>query len=375
MVDLALKILLDDRTRLLTTVCGVGFSVMLVLVQWGIFLGMLDNASATITNAEADLWITARNTPNVDFANTFPESHLWRVRAAPGVAEADNLIVWFVTVALPSGAKDSALVYALEDFTRWGLPWNVAEGNPIDLRRGRYVFLDDSARRRFGPFAVGEYREFQGLRLKIIGRTRGAKSFTTNPIAFVDYHVAQALAPDELRGRATYILVRLEDGANARAVQQELGRRLPYNDVHTRDEWAARCRSYWVESTGLGMSMFLTVFLGALVGVVVVAQTLYTATMEYRKEFATVKAIGGTSADIYRIIAKQATLAAIAGFAVGAGLARAVRPVLERLDLKLILTPAGDAVTFAATVALCLAAGTLSYRRIAALDPAMVFRD
>ena len=35
-----------------------------------------------------------------------------------------------------------------------------------DLRRGRYVMLDASAERRFGPFAVGDYREFQGRRLK-----------------------------------------------------------------------------------------------------------------------------------------------------------------------------------------------------------------
>ena len=37
--------------------------------------------------------------------------------------------------------------------------------------------------------------------------------------------------------------------------------------------------------------MYMTVFLGCLVGVVVVAQTLYTSTMEHIKEFGTVKAI------------------------------------------------------------------------------------
>ena len=41
--------------------------------------------------------------------------------------------------------------------------------------------------------------------------------------------------------------------------------------------------------------MYLTVFLGCLVGVVVVAQTLYTSTMEHIKEFGTVKAIGGAN--------------------------------------------------------------------------------
>ena len=191
MVHLATKILMDDKTRFATTVSGVAFSVMLVIVQVGIFLGMLENASITIERMEADLWVTAKNTPNIDFANTFPELYVHRVRSVPGVLRADNLIVWFVTVALPNGAKEATIVYALEDFRRWKFPWNVVSGNPLDLRRGRYVFIDESAARRFGPFAVGDYREFLGLRLKIIGRTREARSFTTNPLAFLDYRVAQ----------------------------------------------------------------------------------------------------------------------------------------------------------------------------------------
>ena len=46
--------------------------------------------------------------------------------------------------------------------------------------------------------------------------------------------------------------------------------------------------------------MYITVFLGCLVGIVVVAQTLYTSTMEHIREFGTVKAIGGGNGDIYR---------------------------------------------------------------------------
>jgi putative ABC transport system permease protein len=83
MVDLAVKMLLDDRTRFATTAAGVGFSVMLVLVRLGIFLGMLENASVTVERPDAALWVTARSTPNVDFANTFPAGYVHRVRSVP----------------------------------------------------------------------------------------------------------------------------------------------------------------------------------------------------------------------------------------------------------------------------------------------------
>lgn len=374
MIDLAWKMVRDDVPRSTATVAGVAFAVALVYVQTGIFLGMLDSASVTIERLDADLWIMARDAANVDFANTFPEGYVARVRSVPGVARADNLIVWFVTVALPTGAKESALVYAMEDFRRWDYPWDVTAGDPADLRRGRFVILDESARRRFGRFEVGDYREFLGLRLKVIGRSRGARSFTTNPLAFVDYRVAQALLPQELRGRTTYIVARLEPWADAAAVRAEIARRLPHNDVRTRAEWAARSRAYWVESTGLGLSMITTVGLGALVGVVVVAQTLYTSTIEHAREFATIKAIGGRDRDVYRVIFQQAALAAVAGFLAGAVLAHAAKPVLEGIDLKVILPPELALDVFAGTFVLCLAAAAASFRRLARLDPAIVFR-
>jgi putative ABC transport system permease protein len=373
-VDLATKSLLHDKLRFLITVSGVAFAVALVFVQVGLFLGLLDNASVTIDHISADLWVTSRNTPNVDFAHTFPETAVERVRSVPGVERADNLIIWFMTVNLPSGAQEGTLVYALEDFRAWNIPWNVESGDLADLKRGQYFFLDASAVKRYGPFSTGEYREILGQRMKIIGRTQDARSFTTTPISFMDFDRAQKLSPDLLKNRTTYVLVRLAPGADPAAVKAEIARRLPYNDVYMKAEWASRSRRYWVQSTGIGLNMYITVFLGCLVGVVVVAQTLYTSTMEHIKEFGTVKAIGGGNLDIYRILGKQATIAAVAGFVLGALMAYAMRPAIAKIDLKLIIPPAFAAAVFAGSIAMCLAAAVISFRKVASIDPALVFR-
>ena len=374
MVDLATKSLLHDKLRFVITVSGVAFAVTLVFVQVGLFLGLMDNASLTIDQIEADLWVTSRNTPNVDFAHTFPETYIKRVRSIEGVQRADNLIVWFMNVNLPTGAVEGTEVYALEDFSAWSFPQGVTEGNVVDLRRGPYMMLDDSAKKRWGAFEVGEYREVLGRRLKIIGRTVDAKSFTTTPLTFMDYRLAQSLNESVLRGNTTYILVKLAPGADASRVAGEIRRRLPFNDVYTKADWAKRSRAYWIESTGLGLNMYITVFLGCLVGIVVVAQTLYTSTMEHIREFGTVKAIGGGNGDIYRILAKQATIAALAGFALGALQAFAMRPVMETIDLKLIIPMELYVAVLIGAVALCLGAALISFRKVASIDPALVFR-
>jgi len=374
MVDLATKSLLHDKLRFFITVSGVAFAVALVFVQVGLFLGLMDNASLTIRHLDADLWVTSHNTANIDFSHTFDETYVKRLRSIPGVARADNLIIWFMNVALPNGAVEGTEVYALEDFQRWQFPWKLEQGNREDLRRGNYCIVDESAQKRWGPFQVGDYREILGRRLKIIGRAQEAKSFTTSPLTFMDYRLAQSLNPSELRGRTTYILIKLAPGADRARVAAEMRRRLPYNDVYTRDEWARRSRAYWIVSTGLGMNMGVTVFLGILVGIVVVAQTLYTSAVEHVKEFGTVKAIGGSNWDIYRILGEQAIISAVVGFVLGGLISLAMRPLMAKLYLSVLVSPRFAFAVFVGTVLMCLGAAMLSFRRVASIDPALVFR-
>jgi putative ABC transport system permease protein len=372
-VDLARKILFYDKLRFLITVAGVGFAVALVLVQTGLFLGLIGNASGTIDHMDADIWVAAKNTPNIDFARTFSDAYVNRVRSVNGVLRADNLVVWFIRMALPNGAQEGIEVYGMERSWEWNLPWSVAEGDPRDLKRGRYLILDDSATLRCGPFAVGQHREMIGTRLKIIGRSREAISFTTAPVGIADLRTVQDLSP-ELHGQTTYIVVKLQPGADVRRVAAEIQRRLPYMDVHTTAEWSWMSRSYWVKSTGLGLNLFMSIFLGCLIAVMVVAQTLYTSTVDHLKEFGTIKAIGGSNGDIYRVLAKQAAIAGVTGFVAGAGLTLGMRPALMRAHLTLVTLPGLWAATFAGTLLFCLIAAVVSFRKVANLDPAMVFR-
>ena len=375
MVDLGLKTLLHDKTKFAITVAGVAFAVTLVLAQVGLFNGLLDNSDLTIRKCSADLWITSHNTANVDFPQQFPETIVERVRGVPGVSRADNLLLSYVNVALPSGASENAVVYALKDFKAWNLPWELKDGEIEDLRRGRFFFLDEGARRRFGDFNTGDFREVQETRLRIIGQTRQAQSFTTNPISFMDYDLLQSLQPDHLGGKTSYVLVQLADGADANSVRAELQRRLPYQDVFTSAAWAKKSRDYWVVNTGIGLNAYLTVFLGCLVGLVVVGQTLYTSTMEHIKEFGTVKAIGGSNRDIYAILGRQATVSATVGFAFGLAMALALKPLAERIFLKLIMPLPFIVLVGVGTEVMCLAAAMLSFRKVANIDPGLVFRS
>lgn len=374
-VDLGLKMLFHDRLRFVLTVFGVAFSVMLVLVQVGLFEGLIGYAADTILPIkDADLWVTSKNTQNIDFANYFPEGLVDRVRSVPGVARADNLMVNFMPIHLSNGSSDGVMVYGLTHYWRWGVPWNVISGQPLDLRRGPYLFLDDFAAHRYGPFHLGDYREIVNRRFRIIGIVHGVRSFTTVPVAFLDFPRVQTLS-DLTFGKTAYILVKVAGGHDLQKVIGAIKRRLPYNDVYTRTEWAQKSQNYWIFKTGLGFNVGMIVFLGCLVGVVILAQTLYTTTMEHIREFGMVKAIGGTNSDIYWILIRQALVIAFLGFAFGTILAFAINPLVKRADIDLDLSLELLGIVFISTVVLCLLSSTVSFRKVSSIDPALLFRS
>jgi putative ABC transport system permease protein len=373
MVSLARKNLLHDPIRFAITLAGVAFAVTLILVQVGLFLGLLDKATVSIRKSNVDVWIVGKNTPNIDFGKPFPDTAFLRARGVPGVERADNAILQFINIQLPTGATENAQVYGLADPVFWSLPWKLEVGRPHELSRGYNLIMDRSAVQRFGAFEVGQYREVGGRRFRIIGRSAEAESFTTTPVVFMDFDNAQSLV-EQLRGQTTYVLVKVAAGADPEEVAERLRPVFPHNDVHTRDGWAARSRGYWIKSTGLGMSMGVTVFLGVLVGVVIVGQTLYTSAIENIRQFGTVKAIGGSNWDIYSILGEQALIAAVLGFLLGAGASYAVRPAMAALHLNVLLSPQFSGVVFIGTVTMCLAAALFSFRRVALIDPALVFR-
>ena len=155
----------------------------------------------------------------------------------------------------------------------------------------------------------------------------------------------------------------------------EIRRRLPYNDVFTRKAWAKKGQDYWIFKTGLGFNMGMIVFLGCLVGVVILAQTLYTTTMEHVREFGMVKAIGGTNGDIYRLLMRQAIVIAVTGYLAGTVLAFLIKPLARKGDLDLLLSPSLLGIVFLSTVILCLLASTVSFRKVSRIDPALLFRS
>ena len=76
MPPLAQRNLFHDKVRLAVTLTGIVFSVVLIVVQLGLFLGFATATSNLIDHSGADLWITSKNVPYVEQGVAFSERKL-----------------------------------------------------------------------------------------------------------------------------------------------------------------------------------------------------------------------------------------------------------------------------------------------------------
>jgi putative ABC transport system permease protein len=111
-----------------------------------------------------------------------------------------------------------------------------------------------------------------------------------------------------------------------------------------------------------------------VVGMVIVSQTIYTATIEHLREFGTLKAIGARNIDVYGIIIKQAVINAVLGFAVGLAVTLAAGRFVELTGLVMIIPGWLIAAVFFLTLGMCLTASIVSVRKALQVDPLVVFR-
>ena len=67
-------------------------------------------------------------------------------------------------------------------------------------------------------------------------------------------------------------------------------------------------------------------------------------------------------------------IAAVVGFLAGRLMAALLAPAMAQIRLKLIISTEFAAIVFVGTLALCLFAALVSFRKVAKIDPALVFR-
>jgi putative ABC transport system permease protein len=369
---LASRNLLHDRLRFVATVVGIVFSIVLVTVQLGLYLGFGRIVTTMIDHASADLWIMPPGTKCFEDPSTLDERARFQALSINGVAQAAPVVIGYADWRIPAGGTFPIFIVG-SDLREGGLlPWNVVDGSIEALAIPGAVAVDRSYFDRLGVDGIGANAEIRGQKVEVRAVTNGIRSFTTTPYVFTTLDRARAFT-GIAANKATYFLVRVAPGADVESVRRRLKANLADVDVLTTAEFRDRSRSFWLFGTGAGFALFAGALLGMIVGTVVVAQTLYSSTKDHINEFATLRAIGSSSLYIHKVIICQALISAAIGFCLAAAIGLMVVTATADTALPIVMTPALTLVLFLLTLLMCVISAVAAIVQVTRIDPVMVF--
>jgi putative ABC transport system permease protein len=374
MLEVALRSLIHDRGKLAGSIAGVAFASTLLLVQIGLFVGLIGTASALIRRTGGEVWVMSQGTEVLDNGETLSAGSRALVAATPCVKRVRGLVLSIVPMRKGTGALEYVQVVGVDGAGPPVIPWSLERGLLGDLEAPLRVAVDEHDLRKLQVTGepLGAELEVGGQVAHIAGITRGIRSFALYPFLFTGVDNARQLSRLS-DGQAHYWVADLEDASCAQTVIASVEAH-PDLDARTTESFAALTESYWVFGSGAGAALAFSALFSLVIGAVIVGQTLYSITREHLRELATLKAMGASRRELIGFVSWQASFLGVVGGAIGLGMALGLRGGLSSQGIEIVLSPAVLLLSAGAVFAMCGLASVPSARKVLSLEATEVFR-
>lgn len=412
MVSLARKNLLEDIPRFLVAQAGIMFAVSLVTIQAGIFNGFTRSTTQLIKNSSADIWVASDSLVHLELTLPIPFTYLTKAQQIAGVKRAEALIIKGPVWRRPSSEMALVRLIGFDPDGQLFAPTNIIQGRLSALREPYKVIVNTSDLNSLNVQGIGDVAKVNSLPAQLVGLTKGNRSMASNPFIFTSLesanaysisdqtsilscksrsrstnaqcastHVNSSSAPTPVPKKLaasnliTYILIRANPGQDLTSLKQKLEAGLPATHAYTAAELTEKTQTFWQRRTGIGFVLGLGAVVAIIVGIIIVAQILYTSVSDHLNEFGTLKAIGAHNWVMYRTIIEQAMWMAILGYLPGIALCFAVGAWTYAIQgLIILITPATAIGVFGITIVMCVGSAIFAIQKVTHVDPAIVFK-
>jgi putative ABC transport system permease protein len=373
-VPLAWDNLVAKKPRLLRSSAGIGFAVLLMLMQLGFERAFFESSLAVIDGLDADLVIESAHKYRFVTQQPFAPRLLADAAAVPGVASAAPLYAdWYDVFWKNPFTGNVFLVRAFAfdpDRSVFRLPEIAAEASR--LKAADSALIDRRARGFLGMDRAPKEAEINGRKFQIVGSVALGPDFQNDGTVIISVASFARLFPGVGPEAG---LIKLRRGADAQAVAQRLRAALPRDiAVMTKAQLLDKERDFQAKVSSAGPIFAMGTIVGFVVGMLISYQVIYTDLSEQLPQYATLKAMGYQQLYLVRTVLEQAALSAIAGWIPAFLLSLGLYRLIGELALIPMKMTAGLALlSFALTLGMCLVSGVLAVRRVLRADPAEVF--
>ncbi len=378
MLWIAIRMLTGDKQKFYGLLFGIGFSTLLITQQLTIFVNLIERGASGVFNApEAQIWVMdpVSRTTDVNFA--MPSTALDEVRAVPGVEWAVPHLRAVASVRTRTGDLEGVAIIGVDDASLIGLPERMVDGAKSILSQPDTVIIDDVGITNLfenGDDPIGQRLELNDQRAVIRGVADSIPSFTSQVTLYTKYSQALNYVPGT-RNRMSFVLVGVSDSLTAQDVADRIEKQTGLK-AETREEFAQAGVDFIIQNTGIPTNFGITVVLGFIVGVAIVGLTFSLFIRDNIKQFGALKAIGVTNSKIIRMVAVQAGLVGIIGYALGViGTALFIYAFSGNPFFKGFYIPWQiPLISLVAVIVILALTGFVALRNVLRTEPAAVFR-
>jgi putative ABC transport system permease protein len=368
MTFLAFHNLWQQKFRLALSIGGVALAMMLIIILNGFLSGIYVQVTAYLDNSPAELIVAQDGVTNLLGATSLlPSDAEDLARGIRGVDNATPIVSQFVILDIHDQKVVSYMVGYDPD--EGGGPWLLKAGQAP--ARNDEVVLDWVMAGEHG-FEIGDKIDILGEPFTVVGLSEGTNSWMAS-FFFIEKEAAERLllAP----GATSFLLLTLEPGADVTIVEALLRRRLRDVEIVPVEIIKQKDLELLVEIFAIPLRLMVSIAFA--VGTAILGMVIYTATVERKKEYGVLKAVGAKNMQLYWLVTQQGLVTGLLGVLLGIGMAwLASQRIMSSWPKFLIIFQPGTVLsTSFIGLLMGLLAALLPARQVARLDPVEVFRQ
>jgi putative ABC transport system permease protein len=378
-VPLAWRSLVSNKSRLWRSAAGIGFAVLLMVMQLGFEQAFFNSALAVIRGLDGDILLQSAHKYQFATRDPFPRTDLDKARNVPGVDSARPLYADWFDVFWKNPADGKIFLVRAFGFDPDAPVFLFADVNADreKLKEPDTVLVDQLARRFLGMNGGATQTELNGAKVKIVGGFALGPDFQSDGTVMMSDRTFVSLLrrPAGDPSAVDVGVVKVRPGDDPAAVQQSLRKVLPGTiAVFTKPELIEFERRFQAAVSSAGPIFAMGTIVGFVVGMLISYQVTYTDLSDQLPQYATLKAMGYQTGYLLRVVFEQAVFNALAGWIPALLLSILLYHVIGRLALlPLHMTGYVILVSLGLTLGMCLVSAAIAVRRVITADPAEVF--
>ena len=370
-----------QKARFAVALSGVGFAVVLIMMQLGFRESMFASATRYQARLLYDIALFSPESQYIVSPQAFSIRRLYQVLGMDEVESVSPLYIQQANWKNPynhRGRSIFVLGFEIDDpvFDNPGII-----GSLHKISRQDAVLFDEKSRPEYGPIAA-DFRagreissEVNDREIDVVGLFSMGTSFGIDGTLVTSDVNFLRIFPTRARGVIDLGLIRLREGVDPDAARDLIDAMLPPDVlVMTKEQFVARERSYWGATTPIGYVFAFGAIIGFVVGAIIVYQILFADVSQHLREYATLLAMGHSKTYLSSLVLQQALILAFLGFLPGFGVSLWLYDAAsEATRLPIDMTAMRGFGVLGSTLAMCCLSGLSAMRIVWSADPAEVF--